>query len=391
MKLKIAQPKNAFANTVSQTLEKAEEIGYPVLVRPSYVLGGRAMQIAYNKDNLESFSNEALEVSSNNVILIDEYLENAKEIDVDIIRDKNGEIFVAGIMEHIEEAGIHSGDSACSLPPYSVSKETQNKIIEWVSKIANEINVIGLMNTQLAIKDKKIYVLEVNPRASRTVPFVAKSKGIPIAKIAAKVMVGENLNSILNDYKINELKNFNVKESVFPFNKFDGVDLILGPEMKSTGEVMGIDETFLSSYIKSQIACGNILPSKGTVFISIDNDNKKFIIEIAQKLKELDFNLLATKGTAEYLNSNNIKTKIVNKVKEGNPHVVDSLINNEIQLVINTTKTQSSIRDSYSIRRTSLMYNIPYYTTIAGARVAVDAIEHMKTQEFTIKSLQTIN
>ena len=247
------------------------------------------------------------------------------------------------------------------------------------------------MNTQLAIKDKKIYVLEVNPRASRTVPFVDKSKGIPVAKIAAKVMVGENLNSILNDYKINELKNFNVKESVFPFNKFDGVDLILGPEMKSTGEVMGIDETFLSSYIKSQIACGNILPSKGTVFISIDNDNKKFIIEIAQKLKELDFNLLATKGTAEYLNSNNIKTKIVNKVKEGNPHVVDSLINNEIQLVINTTKTQSSIRDSYSIRRTSLMYNIPYYTTIAGAKVAVDAIEHMKTQEFTIKSLQTIN
>ncbi len=391
IKLKIAQPKNAFANTVAQTLEKAEEIGYPVLVRPSYVLGGRAMQIAYDKDNLESFSNEALEVSSNNVILIDEYLENAKEIDVDIIRDKNGEIFVAGIMEHIEEAGIHSGDSACSLPPYSVSKETQNKIIEWVSKIANEINVVGLMNTQLAIKDKKIYVLEVNPRASRTVPFVAKSKGIPVAKIAAKVMVGENLNSILNDYKINELKNFNVKESVFPFNKFDGVDLILGPEMKSTGEVMGIDETFLSSYIKSQIACGNILPSKGTVFISIDNDNKKFIIEIAQKLKELDFNLLATKGTAEYLNSNNIKTKIVNKVKEGNPHVVDSLINNEIQLVINTTKTQSSIRDSYSIRRTSLMYNIPYYTTIAGAKVAVDAIEHMKTQEFTIKSLQTIN
>ena len=391
MKLKIAQPKNAFANTVAQTLEKAEEIGYPVLVRPSYVLGGRAMQIAYDKDNLESFSNEALEVSSNNVILIDEYLENAKEIDVDIIRDKNGEIYVAGIMEHIEEAGIHSGDSACSLPPYSVNKDTQNKIIEWVSKIANEINVVGLMNTQLAIKDKKIYVLEVNPRASRTVPFVAKSKGIPVAKIAAKVMVGENLNSILNDYKINELKNFNVKESVFPFNKFDGVDLILGPEMKSTGEVMGIDETFLSSYIKSQIACGNILPSKGTVFISIDNDNKKFIIEIAQKLKELDFNLLATKGTAEYLNTNNIKTKIVNKVKEGNPHVVDSLINNEIQLVINTTKTQSSIRDSYSIRRTSLMYNIPYYTTIAGAKVAVDAIEHMKTQEFTIKSLQTIN
>ncbi len=390
-KLNIDQPKNGIANSVEQTLKIAKDIGYPVLIRPSYVLGGRAMQIAYDANNLKSFSSEAMEVSTNNTILIDQYLEKAKEIDVDLIRDKNGEIFIAGIMEHIEEAGIHSGDSACSLPPYSIEKSIQNKIINWVSKIADEINVIGFMNTQLAIKDNKIYVLEVNPRASRTVPFVAKARGIPIAKISAKVMIGESLNQILSQYDISELSNFNVKESVFPFNKFDGVDLILGPEMKSTGEVMGIDETFLSSYIKSQIACGNVLPSKGTVFISIDDDNKESIISVAKKLKDLNFNLIATKGTSKLLDDNSIKNTKINKVKEGSPHIVDSLINNQIDLVINTTKSQSSVRDSYSIRRTSLMHNIPYYTTIAGAKVAVDAIEHMKNNEFKIKSLQTLN
>ncbi len=390
-KLKIQQPKNAIANSVEQTIIEAKKIGFPVLIRPSYVLGGRAMQIAYDSEYLKSFSIEAMNVSTNNTILIDEYLEKAKEIDVDLIRDKYGEIFIAGIMEHIEEAGIHSGDSACSLPPYSVDIETQNKIIDWVSKIANKIKVVGLMNTQLAIREDKIYVLEVNPRASRTVPFVAKSRRIPVAKIAAKIMLGDSLNDILKEYNIKELSNFNVKESVFPFNKFDGVDLILGPEMKSTGEVMGIDETFLSSYIKSQIACGNILPSYGNVFISIDNDNKEGIISIAKKLKNLNFNLIATKGTAKLLNDNDITTKEINKVKEGSPHIVDSLSQNKIDLVINTTKSQSSVRDSYSIRRTSLMYNIPYYTTIAGAKIAVDAIEHMENNDFKIKSLQSLN
>ena len=391
LSLNIHQPKNGFANSVKETINKAISIGYPVLIRPSYVLGGRAMQIAYDSNNLKSFSKEAMEVSSNNTILIDEYLENAKEIDVDLIRDKNGEIFIAGIMEHIEEAGIHSGDSACSLPPYSIDKKTQNKIVEWVSKIAEKINVVGLMNTQLAIKNNKIYVLEVNPRASRTVPFVAKARGIPLAKIAAKIMIGSTLKEILRNYNIKELSNYNVKESVFPFNKFDGVDLILGPEMKSTGEVMGIDDNFLSSYIKSQIACGNILPSKGNVFISIDDDNKESIVSIAKKLQNLKFNLVATKGTAKMLNDKGIITKQINKVKEGNPHIVDSLTNNEIDLVINTTKSQSSVRDSYGIRRTSLMYNIPYYTTIAGAKVAVDAIEYIEKNDFKIKSLQTIN
>tara|TARA_Y100001935_G_scaffold185758_1_gene154274 strand:+ start:121 stop:792 length:672 start_codon:yes stop_codon:yes gene_type:complete len=223
------------------------------------------------------------------------------------------------------------------------------------------------------------------------VPFVAKARGIPLAKIAAKIMIGSTLKEILRNYNIKELSNYNVKESVFPFNKFDGVDLILGPEMKSTGEVMGIDDNFLSSYIKSQIACGNILPSKGNVFISIDDDNKESIVSIAKKLQNLKFNLVATKGTAKMLNDRGIITKQINKVKEGNPHIVDSLTNNEIDLVINTTKSQSSVRDSYGIRRTSLMYNIPYYTTIAGAKVAVDAIEYIEKNDFKIKSLQTIN
>ena len=389
--LDINQPKNGFANSIDQTIEEAEKIGYPVLIRPSYVLGGRAMHIAYDSKSLKSYSKEAMEVSTNNTILIDQYLEKAKEIDIDLVRDKEGEIFIAGIMEHIEEAGIHSGDSACSLPPYSIDKSIQKKIIEWVKKIADKINVIGLMNTQLAIKDEKIYVLEVNPRASRTIPFVAKARGIPIAKMAARVMIGDKLKKILPEYNVKEVSHYNVKESVFPFNKIDGVDIILGPEMKSTGEVMGIDESFLLSYIKSQIACGNVLPSKGNVFISIDDNNKESVVPIAKKLKDLKFNLIATNGTAKLLNDKGIDTQKINKVKEGSPHIVDSLSNKKIDLVINTTKSQSSVRDSYSIRRTSLMHNIPHYTTIAGAKIAVDAIEHIGKSEFKIKSLQSIN
>ena len=390
LKLKIDQPKNGFAKNLNEAKKIANDIGYPVLVRPSYVLGGRAMEIAYNEKHLESFTNNALEVSSNNIILVDQYLENATEVDVDLIRDSKGKIFIAGIMEHIEEAGIHSGDSACSLPPFSISDEKQNKIINWVSKIAEEIKVIGLMNTQLAIKNENIYVLEVNPRASRTVPFVAKARGIPIAKIAAKVMTADLLEDILSDINTKKLKTYNVKESVFPFNKFDGVDLVLGPEMKSTGEVMGIDDTFLSAFAKSQIACGTILPSKGKVFISIDDDNKKFILTIVKKLINLNFTIIATKGTAKFLNDNNLNVEIINKVKEGGSHIVNAITENKIDLVINTTKTQGSIRDSYSIRRTSLIFNIPYYTTIAGAKVAVDTIEHLQNNSLKVKSLQDL-
>jgi len=389
-KLNVQQPKNGFAKNLNEATSIANKIGYPVLVRPSYVLGGRAMEIAYNENHLAAFTKNALEVSSNNVILVDQYLENATEVDVDIIRDSKGEIFIAGIMEHIEEAGIHSGDSACSLPPFSISKEIQNNIIEWVSKIAQEIKVVGLMNTQLAIKNDQIYVLEVNPRASRTVPFVAKSRNIPIAKIAAKVMTGDYLEDVLKYITIKDLKTFNVKESVFPFNKFDGVDLVLGPEMKSTGEVMGIDSTFLSAFAKSQIACGTILPVKGKVFISIDDDNKKFILAIANKLLNLSFSIVATKGTAKFLSDNNLKVLTINKVKEGEPHIVNAIKDNQIDLVINTTKTQGSIRDSYSIRRASLTYNIPYYTTIAGAKIAVDTIEHLKNNSLKVNSLQDL-
>ena len=390
-KLHIEQPKNGFAKNLNEAINIANDIGYPVLIRPSYVLGGRAMEIAYNEKHLKTFTKSALEASSNNIILVDQYLENAIEVDVDLIRDSKGEIFIAGIMEHIEEAGIHSGDSACSLPPYSISKEKQNKIISWVSKIAEEIKVVGLMNTQLAIKNDGIYVLEVNPRASRTVPFVAKATGVPIAKIAAKVMTGEQLQNILANTNIKKLNTFNVKESVFPFNKFDGVDLVLGPEMKSTGEVMGIDNTFLSAFAKSQIACGTILPSRGKVFISINDDNKKFILKIVRKLLDLNFNIVATKGTAKFLYNNNLSVETINKVKEGGSHIVNAIKNNEIDLVINTTKTQGSIRDSYSIRRTSLTHNIPYYTTITGAKIAVDTIEHLKNNSLKVKSLQDLN
>ena len=247
------------------------------------------------------------------------------------------------------------------------------------------------MNTQLALKDNKLYVLEVNPRASRTVPFVAKAIGIPIAKIASKIMSGDSLKDLLPSLERKKISTYNVKESVFPFNKFDGVDLILGPEMKSTGEVMGIDDNFLSAYIKSQIASGTNLPASGKVFLSIDNDNKEKISNIAKKLLNLNFQIIATQGTCSFLKEKNILVKTINKVKEGSPHIVDALLNNEISLVINTTKTQGSIKDSYSIRRTSLMNNIPYYTTIAGAKVAVDAIEFLKKNTLSVKSLQSIH
>ena len=390
-KLNIQQPKNGISDNIQDIKFIANKIGYPVLIRPSYVLGGRAMEIAYEEKALEFFANTAMSVSTNNTILIDQYLENATELDVDIIRDKVGSVFIAGIMEHIEEAGIHSGDSACSLPPFSISKEIEDRLIEWVTNIANALNVVGLMNTQIALKENELYVLEVNPRASRTVPFVAKSIGLPIAKIASKVMSGDLLKDLLPSLKRKNLSTFNVKESVFPFNKFDGVDMILGPEMKSTGEVMGIDNNFLSAFIKSQIASGVNLPTSGKVFLSIDNDNKYKITSIAEKLIALNFKIVATLGTAQYLEKQNIKVEIINKVKEGSPHIVEALQNEEIGLVINTTKTQGSIRDSYSIRRTSLMYNIPYYTTIAGAKVAVDAIENLKIHTLTIKSLQSIH
>ena len=324
-----------------------------------------------------------------NRVLIDHFLDRAEEAESDSICDGT-DVEMVGIMEHIEPAGIHSGDSSAVLPPFSLSENVINKIEKYTKKIAMAMDVRGLLNIQFAVKEEEVYVIEANPRASRTVPFVAKARGIPIAKIAAKIMTGDLLENILTDNDYKKLETFNVKESVFPFNKFDGVDLILGPEMKSTGEVMGIDSTFLSAFAKSQIACGTILPSKGKVFISINDDNKKFILTIVKKLIDLNFIIVATKGTAKFLNDNNLNVETINKVKEGGSHIVKAITDNLIDLVINTTKTQGSIRDSYSIRRTSLTFNVPYYTTIAGAKVAVDTIEHLKNNNLKVKSLQDL-
>ncbi|MBI29299.1 MAG: carbamoyl phosphate synthase large subunit [Pelagibacteraceae bacterium] len=397
--LKIQQPRNGVAKNINQAKKIAEKISYPVLIRPSYVLGGRAMEIVYDERSLKEVTINAIKVSENNPILIDQFLENAKEIDVDLIRDNFGNIFIAGIMEHIEEAGIHSGDSTCSLPPYSLNDDIIEKIKLWVTKIAHQLKVVGLMNCQLALKyertilEKKdnLYILEVNPRASRTVPFVAKATGIPIAKIAAKVMAGESLKKLIVKYSKKETLNFSVKAPVFPFNKFDRSDLILGPEMKSTGEVMGMDISFLSAFAKSQIAAGINLPKQGNVFLSVKDKDKYELIPIATKLIKLGFKLLGTVGTTTFLRKNNIKIKRVNKISEGSPHIVDFLNENKISLVINTTYGKKSMGDSYIMRRTTLMTNTPYYTTIVGANAAVESIEVLKNLNMKVRSLQSIH
>ncbi|PPR47215.1 MAG: Carbamoyl-phosphate synthase large chain [Alphaproteobacteria bacterium MarineAlpha5_Bin9] len=388
-KIKIQQPLNGIGKNIKQIIKISKKIGYPILVRPSYVLGGRAMEIARDEKSLKYFSLNALKASSNNSILIDQYLTNAKEIDVDLIRDKKGFIFIAGIMEHIEEAGVHSGDSACSIPTFSINSKIKNEIIQTVKKIAKKIKVVGLMNTQIAIKDNKVYVLEVNPRASRTIPFVAKSIGIPIVKIAAKVMLGLSLKKLLPKSNTKK-KIFTLKGPVFPFNKFDGVEPILGPEMKSTGEVMGVDKNFIGAFIKSQIGSGINLPKKGNVFLSIDDDNKHKIIPIAKLLSNLKFKLFATKGTKRFLKIHGINSFHINKVEEGSPHIVELLINSKINLVINTTKTQISIKDSFSIRRTALMNNIPYFTNLNSAKVGVKAIKYIKEHDLSVMPLQSL-
>jgi len=308
-----------------------------------------------------------------------------------LIRDKNGNIFIAGVLEHIEEAGIHSGDSSCSIPPYSLSFEVMEEIERQSKILANELNIIGLMNIQFAIQMNKIYVLEVNPRASRTVPFVAKSHGTSIVKLATKIIMGKNLNDYkkLKDYK--KLNFFNVKEPVFPFKKFQNVDVLRGPEMKSTGEVMGIDKNFQLAFAKSQIAAGINLPIRGNVFVSVKNNDKKELVPIAKKLLKLGFKLLGTVGTTNFLLKNNIFIKKINKISEGSPHVVDFLKINKINLVINTTEGKTSTGDSYVMRRNTLITNTPYYTTIKGANAAVNSIEILKKSKLRVRSLQSIH
>ena len=383
----VLQPANSTARNKKQALEEAEKIGYPIIVRPSYVLGGRAMEVIYEPKELKKYITEAVRVSNDAPVLIDKFLNEAIEIDVDAVRDLKGDVFIAGIMQHIEEAGVHSGDSACSIPTYSISKVQIKLIKEITIKMANKLDVKGLMNVQFAIKDKNIFVIEVNPRASRTIPFVSKSIGISVAKIAAKCMLGVSIKKQKLPKNIKHKLCF-VKEVVFPFLKFPGVDPILGPEMKSTGEVMGIGKNFGEAFAKSQIATNVIIPEKGTAFISVKNEDKKYIIDVAKKLIKLKFSLIATEGTQKFLNKNNVECKRVNKVREGRTHIVDMIKNNQIDLIINTTQTKQAITDSYLIRREALQYKVCYTTTVAGANALVDAISYSKN--LSVYKLQDI-
>ena len=371
--LGLLQPPNATAKSIDEALPLANQIGYPLVVRPSYVLGGRAMEIVYNDADLTHYMNTAVAVSNDAPVLLDRFLADAIEIDVDAICDGK-EVFIAGIMQHIEQAGIHSGDSACALPPYTLSAETQQQIRDITRKLAHGLNVIGLMNIQFAVKQQDIYLLEVNPRASRTVPFVSKSIGLPLAKIAARCMVGKTLAEQKVSQEITPT-HFSVKEAVFPFIKFLGVDPILGPEMKSTGEVMGVGKTFGEAFAKSQLAAGVDIPTSGRVFISVRNGDKAAAAELAKAYIQLGFSIVATDGTASYLDDQNIPCQHVNKVRQGRPHIVDMIIDQQIDLIINTTEGKQAIADSFTIRRKALQQKICTTTTITGAWAMKEAIE----------------
>ncbi|MGQ9473758.1 MAG: carbamoyl-phosphate synthase large subunit [Candidatus Caldatribacteriaceae bacterium] len=385
-RLGLKQPRNGVAISFEEAKEVAHSIGYPVMVRPSYVLGGRAMRIVYSQEELEEFIKKAVEVSPGRPVLIDEFLEDAIEIDVDAISD--GEItIVAGIMEHIEEAGIHSGDSACVIPPFSLSDEIIEKIRQYTYALARELQVVGLINVQYAVKDDEVYILEVNPRASRTIPFVSKATGIPFARLASQVMVGRTLKDI-GLTKEPVINYFAVKESVFPFRRFPGVDPILGPEMRSTGEVMGIDGDFGMAFAKSQIAAQSYLPLEGTVFISVKNRDKRGIIFLAKRLWYLGFRIVATRGTAKVLSNNGIPVEVVKKVGEGRPNVVDMMKNREIHLIINTPSGGRAQIDSSVIRKEAIVRDIPCVTTLSGAEATVHAIERLKSGSMTIKAIQ---
>ncbi|MDG2481047.1 MAG: carbamoyl-phosphate synthase large subunit [Alphaproteobacteria bacterium] len=384
--LGLQQPKNGTCHNFKEACEVIARIGYPAVVRPSYVLGGRAMEIVHSDEGLESYFERSVEASEGNTILIDHFLQDAIEVDVDALCD-GAQVFVAGIMEHIEEAGIHSGDSACSLPPYSLSQATITELRRQTEAMALELGVIGLMNVQFAVKDDDIYVLEVNPRASRTVPFVAKTIGIPIAKIAARIMAGETLAS----FKLSEpfYDHIAVKEAVFPFARFPNVDIILGPEMKSTGEVMGLDRDFGHAFAKAQLATGGVLPQEGCVFISVRDRDKGSAIEIGHRLVELGFTLIGTRGTARDLRAAGLEIETINKVLEGSPHIVDALKDGRIELVINTTEGAKAIADSFSLRRTALVKKVQYVTTMAGARAFVEAISAMRDGGLDVAPLQS--
>ena len=385
-KFDIPQPENGTAVTLEEARNVARQIGYPVLVRPSYVLGGRAMVIVYDESMLDNYMNAAVQVSRERPILIDKFLEDAYEVDVDALCD-NEQVVIAGIMEHIEEAGVHSGDSSCVLPTYQLSEDLRDTIRKYTVSLGRALKVVGLMNIQFAIRSGKVYVLEVNPRASRTVPFVSKATGVPLAKIAAKLMTGRKLKEfgLPSELKVNQ---FCVKSPVFPFARFQGVDTILGPEMKSTGEVMGVDDTFGKAYVKAQISAGSVLPKSGVAFISVNQHDKNFISKIAADLVEVGFKIIATRGTARVLRNSGIEVETVYKVNEGRPHIVDFLKSGKVNLVINTPLGRESFFDEKAIRRAAVNHRIPCITTIPGAAAAVNGIRAIRRENLDVKTIQ---
>ena len=386
-KLGLKQPENGVARSPEEAFVTAQRIGYPVMVRPSYVLGGRAMEAVYDPESLERYMREAVQASPEHPVLIDRFLKDAIEVDLDLVADRTGEVLVGGLLEHVEEAGIHSGDASATLPPHSLSPELVERMKDQATALARELKVVGLMNVQFAIQGKTIYVLEVNPRASRTVPFISKATGVELAKIAALCMVGKTLRELNTPREI-EMKHVAVKESVFPFARFPGVDVILGPEMKSTGEVMGIAGDYYSAFAKSELAAGSALPRSGTVFISVKDEDKPAMVDLAKRLRAMGFRIVATGGTHRYLEGKGIQTERVLKVTEGRPHVVDKIVDGEVDLVINTTFGKKEIADSFSIRRESLMHSVPYYTTVQAARMAVGAMEALARGRIPVTALQ---
>ncbi len=390
IKLDLRQPPNRTARTEEEAIRLAQEVGYPLVVRPSYVLGGRAMEIVHEQRDLERYMREAVRVSNDSPVLLDRFLNDAIEVDVDCLSDGR-RVFIGGVMEHIEQAGVHSGDSACSLPPFSLGQSMIDELKRQTALMSRALNVVGLMNVQFAIQNGTVFVLEVNPRASRTVPYVSKATGIPLAKVAALCMLGKSLDDQGIGAEITP-PYFSVKEAVFPFVKFPGVDTILGPEMKSTGEVMGVGETFAEAFVKSQLGAGVRLPESGTAFISVKNSDKSAAVEIARLLSSLGFRLVATRGTAAAISAASIPVTVINKVTEGRPHIVDMIKNGDVQLVINTVEEKrSAITDSRSIRTTALASRVTTYTTVAGARAAAEGIRHLRDASLTVLDLQTMH
>jgi carbamoyl-phosphate synthase large subunit len=378
-RLGLKQPPNRTVKDAEAAPQLAAEIGYPLVVRPSYVLGGRAMEIVYTEDDLRRYMSAAVAVSNESPVLLDRFLDDATEVDVDAVCDGR-EVIIGGIMEHIEQAGVHSGDSACSLPPHSLSAQVQAELADQVGRMARGLEVVGLMNTQFAIQNGEIYVLEVNPRASRTVPFVSKATGVPLARAGAKCMVGISLAE-QGISAVATPVHFSVKEAVFPFIKLPGVDPLLGPEMKSTGEVMGVGRTFGEAFAKSQLAAGSEIPRSGLAFISVRDVDKRAAIHVARGLAGLGFELCATHGTAAAIRAAGLECRGVNKVREGQPHIVDMLKNQEIALIVNSTDGKPAISDSYSIRRTALQHKVFYTTTMAAAQATVNALQYVDQDE----------